>query len=86
MPRWEPMHRDFDRALRILAGFDVSYAEAWRLLATTAARLDLPRPSYWRVRRFLLRERRRRELAREMVEPVISDLIAGLVPVWRLRW
>ncbi len=80
MPRAEPLHPDFARALQILASVDVSYAEAWRLLRPVAARLDRPRPSYWRVRRALEQERRRRERAHAHVEQVISDLLAGLIP------
>jgi hypothetical protein len=80
VPPAEPLHPDFARALQILASVDVSYAEAWRLMRPVAARLDRPRPSYWRVRRVLERERRDRELSHANVEKVISDLLAGLIP------
>lgn len=80
------MHPDFERSLRILAGLAVSYAEAWRLLTRTADRLDEPRPSYWRVRRFVEAERRQRAEARDALEPLIADLLAGLVPMRRLGW
>ena len=80
MPRTEPLHPEFARALQILATIDVSYAEAWRLLRPVAARLDRPRPSYWLVRRVLEQERRRRERSHAQIEAVVSDLLAGLVP------
>jgi len=80
VPRAEPLHPDFARALQVLASVDVSYAEAWRLLRPVAARLDRPRPSYSRVRRALEHERRQRARSQANVERVISDLLAGLVP------
>jgi hypothetical protein len=80
VPPAEPLHPDFARALQILASVDVSYAEAWRLMRPVAARLDSPRPSYWRVRRVLERDRRDRERSHAHVEKVISDLLAGLIP------
>jgi hypothetical protein len=80
MPRWEPLHRDFAAALRILASFELSHAEALRLLRPVAARVGVPRPTYWRVRRFLIEERRRAERRKQAIEPVIRDLLAGLIP------
>jgi hypothetical protein len=80
VPRAEPLHPEFARALQILASIDVSYAEAWRLLRPVAVRLDRPRPSYWRVRRVLEAERKRRERSHAQVEAVVSDLLAGLIP------
>jgi hypothetical protein len=80
VPRAEPLHPELTRALQILASIDVSYAEAWRLLRPVAARLDRPRPSYWRVRRVLEAERKRRERSHAQVEAVVSDLLAGLIP------
>jgi hypothetical protein len=80
IPRQEPLHPEFARALQILAATDVSYAEAWRLLRPVAARLDRPRPSYFLLRRALERERRHRERLRAHVEQVVSDLLAGLIP------
>jgi len=80
VPCPEPLHPEFARALEILASTDVSYAEAWRLLRTVAARIDRPRPSYFLVRRVLERERRHRQRSRAQVEKVVSDLLAGLIP------
>jgi len=80
MPHPEPLHPEFARALQILAATGVSYAEAWRLLRPVAVRLDRPRPSYFLVRRVLERERRNRERSRAVVEQVVSDLLAGLIP------
>jgi hypothetical protein len=79
MPRWEPMHPDFLEALGVLAGLRIGYAEALRALIPVAERLDQPRPSYWRVRRFLMAERRRRRLRADRRDQIISDVLAGLV-------
>ena len=84
MPRWEPLHPAFAAELRRLAKTDVPYAEVSRRLIPVAVRLDLRRPSYWQVRRFLAEERRRLELARrqreELVEKVVAPLLTGRVP------
>jgi hypothetical protein len=80
VPRWEPVHPDFLAALRILALGDVHYAEAWRLLRPVAARLDLARPSYWIVRRYLRDERRRVSKRRAHRDQILSELFRGLVP------
>jgi hypothetical protein len=80
MPRWPPLDEDFREALRILAGFEVGYAEALRALIPVAERIDRPRPSYWRVRRFLIDERRRRDRAAEVRNRVLSDLLQGRFP------
>jgi hypothetical protein len=79
MPRWEPMHRDFADGLRILAGLQLGYAEAWRALIPVAGRIDEPRPTYWRVRRFLIAERRHRQLREDRRDRIVADLLAGLV-------
>jgi len=62
-----------------MAGSDVGYAEAWRALIPVAERLDTPRPTYWRVRRFLLSERRRQVVRRDRRQQIVADLLAGLV-------
>ena len=89
MPRWEPLDPDFVEALRLLAPLDLPYAEQWRRLRPVAARLDVPRPSYWRVRRRAIRlkivvaerdarrERVMRDLFRGMV-PRLEDVVSGL--------
>jgi hypothetical protein len=73
------MHRDFAEGLRMLAPVDLGYAEAWRLLRPVSARIGVPRPSYWRVRRFLIEERRRVRLRRERRDRILADLMAGLI-------
>jgi hypothetical protein len=84
VPRWEPLDPDFVEALRLLGPLDLPYAEQWRRLRPVAARLGVPRPTYWRVRRTAIRlsavervERAEREARRERV---LRDLLAGLVP------
>ena len=74
------MHPDFVVALRMLDAVGLPYAEAWRMLRPVAARLDVPRPSYWRVRRFLIEERRRRARRDEQVDRVLRDLLRGVLP------
>lgn len=84
MPRWPPTHPDFLAALRVLAGLEVSHAEAWRALVPTAVRIGEPRPSYWKVRRRLIAERRRLKLRAERraeIEQIVGELLAGLVLV-----
>jgi hypothetical protein len=63
----------------MLAPVDLGYAEAWRLLRPVSARIGVPRPSYWRVRRFLIEERRRVRLRRERRDRILADLMAGLI-------
>ncbi len=83
MPRWEPLHPDFVIALRVLDAFGLPYAELWRQLAPVAARLDLHRPSYWRVRRFVIRERRLKSERTEQLDDVLRDLFRGVFPLRR---
>jgi hypothetical protein len=79
VPRWDPLRTEYVEALRLLARTELSYAEALRALIPVAARIDQPRPSYWRVRRFLIGERRRIAERREVLDQVVADLLAGLV-------
>jgi hypothetical protein len=79
MPRWEPLSKEYVEALRLLARMELSYAESLRALIPVAVRTGEPRPSYWRVRRFLIIERRRIAERREIVDQVVADLLAGLV-------
>ena len=87
MPRWPPLHPEYEAALVGLARFEVGYAEAVRRLIPLEERLGVGRPTYWRVRRFLLAERRRLELERrerrELAEQIFRDLCAGLCPIQR---
>jgi hypothetical protein len=84
VPRWEPLHWEFATALDRLAESDVEHAEAWRLLIPVAERIARPRPTYWRVRRYLLEARRRRalrQLDREALnERVVVRLLTGRAP------
>jgi hypothetical protein len=63
----------------MLAPLEAGYAESWRMLRPVSARIGVPRPSYWRVRRFLLSERRRVRIRRERRDRILADLFAGLV-------
>jgi hypothetical protein len=87
MPRWPPMHPEYEAALAGLARFDVGYAEALRRLIPLEQRLGEGRPTYWRVRRFLLCERKRLELERkerhELAADILTDLVVGLCPIRR---
>jgi hypothetical protein len=88
MPRWPPLHPDYVAALTVLAGMEVSYAEALRRLIPVASRLGQPRPTYWLVRRFLRAERaeleRRRTDRHRLAEDVFVDMMKGLSPLRRL--
>ena len=75
-----PVDRRFVLALRLLDVFDVSYAEAWRLLRPVAARLGIPRPSYHSVRRILLAERARKRRRKDELDRLMSDLLTGRAP------
>lgn len=81
MPRWEPLHEDYVIALRVLDSFGMPYAELWRQLIPVAARLGLPRPSYWRVRRFVIADRRRKAENTEALNRVLHDLFVGRSPL-----
>jgi hypothetical protein len=76
MPRWDPLHPDFVIAMRVLDAFSMPYAELWRQLIPVSARLGIPRPSYWRVRRFVIAERRRKNENTEALDRVLCDLFA----------
>ncbi|HEX7254313.1 MAG TPA: hypothetical protein VF236_00125 [Gaiellaceae bacterium] len=87
MPRWPPLHPDYESALAGLARFEIGYAEALRRLIPLEQQLGVGRPTYWRVRRFLMAERRRLELQRrerrELAAQVVTDLFVGLCPIQR---
>ena len=80
VPRWEPLHRDFVIAMQVLDSFGMPYAELWRQLIPVAVRLGLPRPSYWRVRRFVIADRRRKARNTEALDQVLRDLFAHRLP------
>jgi hypothetical protein len=80
MPRWEPLHPDFVVAMRVLDSFGMPYAELWRQLIPVAVRLGIPRPSYWRVRRFVIADRRRKERNTDALDRVLCDLAAYRLP------
>jgi len=81
--RWEPLHPDFVVAMRVLDALGLPYAELWRLLRPVAARLGIPRPTYARVRRFAIAERRRQGEHNEALDRVLCDLFAGRSPLKR---
>jgi len=80
MARRRPVDPAFRAALRRLARRELSYAEAWRRLARTAARLDQPRPSYASVRLIYAAERRAHDLRKARREQRAAEALAGLVP------
>ena len=80
MPRWEPIHPDYVIALRVLDAFGMPYAELWRQLIPVSERLGIPRPSYWRVRRFAISDRRRKDRNTEALDRVLCDLFAHRLP------
>ena len=85
MPRWEPLHPDFVVAMRVLDSFGMPYAELWRQLIPVAVRLGIPRPSYWRVWRFVIADRRRKQKNTDALDRVLCDLAAYRLPFlsWR---
>jgi hypothetical protein len=80
VPRWEPIHPDYVVAMRVLDSFGMPYAELWRQLIPVAVRLGIPRPSYWRVRRFVIADRRRQAKNTEALDRVMCDLFAKRLP------
>lgn len=84
VPRWPPLHPDYEAALDALARLEVSYAEALRRLLPLEEQLGIGRP-YWKVRRYLKAERDRLNLLRaerrKLRDDVMHDLMAGLVPI-----
>jgi hypothetical protein len=83
VPRWEPLHRDYVIAMRVLDSFGMPYAELWRQLRPVAARLGIPRPSYWRVRRFVITDRRRKTENTEALNRGLGDLFSYRSPFRR---
>ncbi len=75
-----PIEAEFRRALWILSGTNVSYAEALRRLRPVSARIGVPRPSYATVRRVLIEQRAERKRRREELEPILVDLLQGRIP------
>jgi hypothetical protein len=74
------MHPEFERELRRLARFDISYAEAWRQLIPVGKRIQQPRPSYRVVREFLELEIDRLMHQSIQRERFVSTMLAGRVP------
>lgn len=75
-----PIHSEFRRALWVLSGTEISYAEALRRLVPVAARIGVPRPSYATVRRVLIEQRLERRRRREVLDPLLTDLLVGRIP------
>ena len=78
------MHPDFVIAMRVLDSFGMPYAELWRQLIPVAVRLGVPRPSYWRVRRFVIADRKRKDENTEALTRVLGDVMTHRVPRMRL--
>jgi hypothetical protein len=83
VPRWEPLHPEYLIAMRVLDALGMPYAELWRQLIPVSARLGIPRPSYWRVRRFVIADRKRRSKNTEALNRVLCDLFAYRSPLRR---
>lgn len=75
-----PVRREFVLALRVLACFDLSHAEAWRLLRPVAARIGVPRPSYSTARRILVAERERSRRRADELDRILAPILAGRAP------
>jgi hypothetical protein len=69
--------------MRVLDSFGLPYAELWRLLRPVSARLGVPKPTYWRVRRFVIADRPRKTENTEALNRVLCDLFAGRSPLKR---
>jgi hypothetical protein len=69
--------------MRVLDSFGMPYAELWRQLIPVSARLGIPRPSYWCVRRFVIADRRRKTNNTEALNRVLCDLFAYRSPLRR---
>jgi hypothetical protein len=78
--RGQRPHPEFEKALWILSGTEISAAEALRSLIPVATRIGVPRPSYSTVRRLLIEQRSRRKRRREVLEPILVDLLTGRIP------
>jgi len=60
-------------------------AETWRKVGAKAVRLGVPRPSYQTIR-LIVREHRRRQLeVRDLLQPVLSDLMQGRVSAYDVQ-
>jgi hypothetical protein len=85
VPRWPPLHPEYEAALDALARLEVSHAEALRRLIPLEERLGVGRPTYWTVRRRLEAERRRLDRRhaerRGLADEILRDLMVGLVPI-----
>ena len=74
------------RLRELVAAFDeddVPAAATWRLVAETAAKVGLPRPSYPHVRRLVIAERRRRRARKELrdvLKEAAGTIAAGRAP------
>lgn len=69
--------------MRVLDSFGMPYAELWRQLIPVSARLGIPRPSYWRDRRFVIVDRRRKTENTEALDRVLCDLFNYRLPLGR---
>ena len=60
-------------------------AETWRRIGALAEDLGVPRPGYDTVRLLVHEHRRRRAEVRELLEPVLADLLQGRVSAWAVQ-
>jgi hypothetical protein len=78
-PRLDPRLR---RAAPRLDDPRESIAETWRKVGRKADELALPRPGYDTVRLIVRDHRRRRAAVRELLEPVLADVLQGRISAW----
>lgn len=57
-------------------------AETWRKVNLLAEELRLPRPGYDTIRLIVREHRRRRAEIRELLDPVVADLLQGRLSPW----
>ena len=86
MPSSAPaLDRRLRKAARALDNRKEPMAETWRRVGRKAACLGVPRPSYETIR-LIVREHRRLQLeVRELLQPVLSDLLQGRVSAYDVQ-
>jgi hypothetical protein len=74
-----PTDERFRRAIWKLVTSDISYAELWRELSSTADRAGLPRPCYHTVREVARGVRGAARLEKAKRDQLIAELLAGYI-------
>lgn len=81
-PRLDPRLR---RAAGRLDDTRAPMAETWRRVGLVAEELGLPRPGYDTIRRIVRDHRRRHAEIKELLDPVVADLLQGRLSAWDLE-